>query len=101
MNSIWILSSFFTGSSGVINLLETAMHTKLPFVPALIFVLAPSTVCLLCGVLYNAYFKRRNSNHRDDFSPRADPPSHRPDDFPAILLLLGVATLAFAVSASA
>jgi hypothetical protein len=101
MISIWILSSFFTGSSGVIDLLESAMHTKLPIAPAFILVLAPSAVCLLWGVLYNAYFKRRNPNHRGDSSPRAHPPSQRPDDFPAILLLLGVATLAFAASASA
>ena len=77
------------------------MHTKLPFAPALILVLAPSAVCLLWGVLYNAYFKRRNPNHRDHSSARAHPPSYHRGDFPAVLLLLGVATLSFAVSASA
>jgi hypothetical protein len=77
------------------------MHSKLPFVPALILVLAPSAACLLWGFLYHAYLNRRSSKEREDLSARIPPASHHRDDLRAILLVLGVATLAFSVSASA
>jgi hypothetical protein len=71
------------------------MHTKLPFAPALILVLAPSTVCLLWGFIYHAYSRRRSSKERKDLSARVPPGSNRQDNFPAILLVLGFATLTF------
>jgi Na+/H+ antiporter NhaD/arsenite permease-like protein len=98
--SLRTLSSFFTASGDVINFGDL-MHTKLPFVTALALVLAPSLICLLFGVLCHSFFKRRSLKQREDPTVRVPPPSHRRDDFRAILFVFATAALAFAISAAA
>jgi uncharacterized membrane protein len=83
------------------NVLETIMHTRFPFVPALILVLAPLALSLLLAVLYHVYSERKSSKQREDSPATITSASHRRDDLQAILLFFGIATLAFAVSARA
>jgi hypothetical protein len=81
------------------NLSENVMHTKFPLVPALILVLAPSTACLLLGFIYHFLLKRKSLKERKNLLQRISPVTHRRDDFRSVLLILGIAALASAVSA--
>jgi hypothetical protein len=76
------------------NLLETIMHAKLPFVPALILVLAPSAVSLLVWILAHSRFKGTSSKEREDSLARSPAIQHRRDEIRSILLVLGIAALA-------
>lgn len=77
------------------------MHTKLPLIPALIVVLAPSAACLLVGFLYHLHLRKSGSKEHENVVRRIPPVTHRRDDFRSVLLILGIATLAFALSATA
>jgi hypothetical protein len=74
------------------------MHAEFRHMPALIIVLAPSTVSFLLGIAYHAYFKRTISRQREDRLKQAPTAPHRRGDFQSILLALGVATLPLALT---
>ena len=56
------------------------MHTKVPFIAALILVVAPLALSLLLWVLCHSYLRRRTAGEREDLHARVPPGSHHRDN---------------------